>query len=264
MMTNPLRMPGLGMAPGAVRVAPASMKALLATASLALASCGGGSSGATTAQDSGPLASVQGGQWVVLGSSTAAGVGVAPGEGWVALLSDAAQPRGVTITNLARSGLLSTQALPTGTAPPAGFPPPDPTVNIDAALVRRPTLVLLAFPTNDTVAGMTAAQTLDAWTTIARSASVMAGSPTMVLSTQPRGGLSSAQQATLAEIDQRAAAQFGGCFVALHAALAASDGSIAPQFSAGDGTHLNRAGHELVLSKVEAAIDSGSCVVASH
>lgn len=243
---------------------PANVRALLVSASLALAGCGGGSSGATTAQDSAPLASVQAGQWVVLGSSTAAGVGVAPGEGWVALLSDAARPRGVTITNLARSGLISTQALPTGTAPPTGFPTPDPTVNIDAALVRRPTLVLLAFPTNDTVAGMTAAQTLDAWTTIARSATTRAGSTTMVLSTQPRGGLSAAQQSTLAEIDQRAAALFGGCFVALHDALAAPDGSIAPQFSAGDGTHLNREGHALVLSKVEAAIDSGSCLGSPH
>lgn len=204
-----------------------------------------------------------GGQWVVLGSSTAAGVGASHGQGWVSRLSAAAQPRGVVIANLARSGLLSTQALPTDTTVPPGEPPPDPAANITAALALKPTLVLLAFPTNDTVTGMSAAQTLAAWTTIAATARG-AGSATLVLSTQPRAGLSAVQRATQAQIDLGAAQVFGACFVAVHDALAGPDGSIDPRYAAGDGTHLNDEGHAVVLGKVEAAISSGGCLASKH
>jgi lysophospholipase L1-like esterase len=48
--------------------------------------------------------------------------------------------------------------------------------------------------------------------------------------------------------------------VPLQAALADSQGRIAAAYSAGDGIHLNDAGHRQVLQQVQAALDSGRCV----
>lgn len=237
--------------------------ALLAVASL-VAACGSGGGGdvdgdGTTPADGPPRDAP--GAWVVLGSSTAAGVGAPAGEGWVALLARHAQPWGVTVHNLARAGLLSTQELPVGSAVPAGQPGPDATLNIDAAMAFQPQLVILALPTNDSVAGLSAEQTVAAWTTIAARATA-GGAATLVLSTQPRAGLSAPQQATLEATDRLAALAFGSCFVALREALAGPDGAPAAAYSAGDGIHLNAAGHALIERRVAATLTAGDCVSA--
>ena len=126
--------------------------------------------------------SVAPGVWGVLGSSTAAGVGAPAGEGWVARLSAAQRSAGVAVSNLAQSGLLTSQALPTGTAIAPGRLPPDPVVNIDRALLLAPRLVILAFPTNDAMAGIPAPETVGHWQLI-RQHAAQAGAATLVLST---------------------------------------------------------------------------------
>jgi lysophospholipase L1-like esterase len=87
-----------------------------------------------------------------------------------------------------------------------------------------------------------------------------AGAATLVLSTQPRAGLSPAQQATLEATDRDAAAAFGDCFVALRPGLAGPDGGPAPAYSAGDGIHLNAAGHAWVRARVAQVLEGGRCV----
>lgn len=213
---------------------------------------GGGGEGAASPR-------VAPGAWTVLGSSTAAGVGAPTGQGWVALLGAAMQARGVGMTNLARSGLLTSQALPVGTPLAPGRATPDPSVNIDRALTLSPTLVILSFPTNDTVAGIPAAETVGHWQLIAQRAA-HAGAATLVLSTQPRDGLDTTQRAALDETDRLAAAAFGACFVAVRAALSDAQGNIAPALSAGDGIHLNADGHRLVLELVSAVLAGARCV----
>jgi lysophospholipase L1-like esterase len=64
----------------------------------------------------------------------------------------------------------------------------------------------------------------------------------------------------LAEIDRGLAELAGACFVPLQAALADVDGGIAAAYAAGDGIHLNDAGHALVLQRVQAVLDAGRCV----
>ncbi len=223
---------------------------------LAGTACGGGGA---AVNPSSAASTVTPGTWAVLGSSTAAGVGAPAGEGWVARLSSAQQSAGVTLNNLARSGLLSSQALPDGSTVAPGQQPPDPTVNIDRALSLAPKLVILAFPTNDAMAGTPAAETVGHWQSIQRRAA-QAGAATLVLSTQPRDAADAAQRATLAETDRLAAAAFGPCFVALRAALADAQGNIAAAWSAGDGVHLNAEGHRVVFEHVNAALASGRCV----
>lgn len=225
-----------------------------------LAGCGGGADSPPGGPAPDPVHIVAPGVWVVLGSSTAAGVGAPAGQGWVASLADQVLTSGVAVKNLARSGLLSSQALPTGSAVPAGRPPPDPAVNVDAALAEVPTLLLLAFPSNDTVAGVPASQTVAAWRTIAAHAAAAGGASTLVLGTQPRAGLSASQQAAQRDIDEAAAAAFGACFVPLQESLAGPDGALAPAFDAGDGVHLNGDGHARVHARVAEVLASGRCV----
>ncbi len=221
---------------------------------IATAACGGSASNSpTTAQPVAP------GVWVVLGSSSAAGVGAPSGQGWVARLEAAQQPAGVTVNNLARSGLLTNQAMPAGSAVTPNEPPPDPTANIDRALQFRPKLVILAFPSNDAMAGVAPPDTVGRWQTI-RQRALQGGAATLVLSTQPRNDADAVQRAALAESDRLAAAAFGPCFVALHAALSDAQGNIAPTYSAGDGVHLNAQGHRVVFERVSAVLAGGGCV----
>jgi len=222
-----------------------------------VASCGGGSE--NSSENRVPaVPQVSPGTWVVLGSSTAAGVGAPAGKGWVALLGAAQRPSGVVTNNLARSGLLTSQALPTGMSLP-GRAPPDPTANIDRALASSPKLVMLAFPTNDALAGVSAGETVGDWQLI-RQRAAQAGAATLVLSTQPRDGLDPTQRAILDEMDRLSADAFGACFVAVRAALSDAQGHIAALYSAGDGVHLNAEGHRVVSDRVMAALASGRCV----
>jgi len=237
-------------------------RALVGLAVALLASCGGSDGGGAPDDDTVVPPVVAPGTWVVLGSSTAAGTGAASGQGWVDLLGGAEQPRGVNLTNLARSGLLTTQALPAGTSLSPDRAAPDPSVNIDRALTLSPKLVLLSFPTNDGVAGVPASETVAHWQAIARRAA-SAGAATLVLSTQPRDGLDGTQRAALDETDRLASKAFGPCFVPLRAVLSDGQGHIAAALSAGDGIHLNAQGHRVVYEQVMAALSAGRCVRAA-
>ena len=223
-----------------------------------LAGCGGGGgSAAAPAPPTAPV--VVPGTWVVLGSSSAAGVGASSGQGWASQLQQAVQARQVVLQNIARGGTLSYQALATGSTPPAGRPAPDAEVNITRALQFAPKLVLLSFPTNDTAAGYSADETAANLLALQRAAQA-AGAAALVLGVQPRDGLNSGQRTVLADVDQRLAAQAGPCFVALFAALADGNGNIAAAYAAGDGIHLNDAGHRVVRERVQAVLDGGRCV----
>jgi lysophospholipase L1-like esterase len=234
----------------------------LTLTSAALLACGGGgtASAPLTAQPEPlKLSAAAPGRWVVLGSSTAAGGGAPAGAGWVARLAAQWREQGVSVDNLARGLLLSSQALPVGTLLPEASALPDPAVNVDAALARTPTLVLLSFPTNDALAGVPAADTVAAWRTI-RDLAAAAGVATVVLGTQPRSGLNRRQNASLRATDELASTAFGPCFVPLREALAGPDGAPALAYSAGDGTHLNAEGHALIHERVAAVLATDLCV----
>jgi acyl-CoA thioesterase I len=254
------------------------MTALATLATLAtllpLAGCGGGSGGGGATPPAPPAAApappdpgrpaaplVAPGRWVVMGSSTAAGVGASPGQGWVARVEAELTPLGVTATNLARSGLVSTQALPVGAPVPADQPAPDPRVNLDRALAESPRLLLLSFPTNDTARGLPPADTLAHLQLLReRAAAATPSAAVLVLSSQPRDGFTAAQRGQVEELDRLAAQAFGACFVRTRLALSDAQGRIAAVYSAGDGIHLNDAGHALVADRVLERLRSGECV----
>lgn len=220
------------------------MRRLLGTALLALAACGGGGDGGSATAE--PV-------WAVLGSSTAAGTGASTGHGWVDQLQAVKAAQGIRLQNLARPGTLSYEALPGTSVPPAGRPAPNPALNTDGVLAYRPQLVLLSFPTNDLDAGITADETA-ANLRVMRVALSAGGARALVLGTQPRDAFDADQRASQQALDRQLGTDFGACFVPLFDGLAGTDGRILPALAAGDGVHLNDAGHAVIEQRVAAAL----------
>ena len=222
----------------------------------ALAACGGG----TSAADAPPpaAAAVPAGDWVVLGTSTAAGVGAPPGKGWVALLSEDMAGLGVKVKNAARAGTLTYHWLPAATVRPATRPATIDALDVHKVLPAAPSLVLLSFPSNDAMAGFDAGEVVDNLLRLRRIA-LDRGAVVYVTSSQPRDDADAAQRATMQDVDSALASQLLGCFVDVRSALAGADGGIAPALAAGDGVHLNAEGHRRLFEQVRAAIVSGRC-----
>lgn len=201
------------------------------------------------------------GTWVVIGSSTAAGGGATAGQAWAARLQADVSARGVMVTNLAMGGTTTYEGLPVSAVPVPGRPLPLGATNIDAALSFSPELVFAAYPTNDTAFGYSVNETVTNLLAI-RAFAQARGAPVIVLSTQPRN-LPDTQRALLAQIDAELAPVVGPCFVDVRGALAAANGSINPLYDAGDGVHVNDAGHAVIFAKVKAVLDGGACVRAT-
>jgi acyl-CoA thioesterase-1 len=233
-----------------------------------LVACGGGGGGADSAATAPAAAmpapapavvpTVAAGIWVVMGSSSAAGAGAAEGKGWAALLQAAYGPRGAQIANIAKGGSVSYAGLGASAAPVAGRPLPDPAANVDQALARKPVLLIVSYPTNDTALGYSVDETVNNLLAI-RAQALAAGVPVVLTSTQPRN-LNDAQLAQLRTIDGRLAAGVGACFVEVRAALAGADGRLAAAYDSGDGVHPNEAGHLEISSRITALINSGRCL----
>jgi lysophospholipase L1-like esterase len=199
--------------------------------------------------------------WVFLGSSTTAGFTTSsPSLTWVSRLERALTGRNITIVNLASAGASTYNWMPAAAPPPAGRPGPWLANNIDAAMARRPALVLLNATTNDLAADYRADETVANVLAI-RTVAIAGGAAVLVLSTQPRD-LPDPQRAQLPLIDERLAAETGGCFIDIRTPLAGGDNRLAPGFDSGDGIHPNDAGHEVIFQRVNATLSSGRCIPA--
>jgi lysophospholipase L1-like esterase len=222
-----------------------------------LAACGGGSDPSAPVTVA-PLTRIGPGSWVVMGSSSAAGVGAPAERGWAAQLQMAYAARGAHVTNIAKGGTVTYEALSVGSVRVAARPAPDPAINIDQALSHRPVLLIVSYPTNDTARGYSVDETVNNLLTI-REQALVAGVPVLVTSTLPRN-LDDGKLAQLRMIDQRLASSVGACFIEVRQTLAGGDGRLAPKFDSGDGVHPNEAGHAAIALRVQAVIDDGQCV----
>lgn len=231
-------------------------RALLATLALlagCLAACGGGGSAEPPGNEPDPT------RWTVLGSSTAAGVGATAGQSWAARLADALRQRGLQLDNRARSGANTYQALPAAEPRASTRPATDPAQDVATALSTRPAALLLAFPSNDALLGYTAAETTANLLRL-RALARAQGAAVIVLSSQPRDDANAAAREAMRATDAALAAELGPCFVDVRESLSDGSGRIAPAFAAGDGVHLNNAGHALVFERLWAAIEAGRCL----
>lgn len=228
-----------------------------------VAGCGGGTE-EPRRQDEPPIYDLApksvgaGGVWVVMGSSTAAGAGAPDGNGWVAMLQASLGSGIAQFQNIAKGGTVTYHGQSASSARVSGRPEPDPAVNIDQALSRKPVVLLIAYPTNDTALGYSTAETVNNIFAIRRAA-LSAGVAVIVMSTQPRA-LSNSQLNQLNEIDKALHEQVTACFVDVNQALAGADGRLAAEYDSGDGVHPSESGHRLIATKVRELIDRGECI----
>ncbi|MEY4545002.1 MAG: hypothetical protein RL685_1197 [Pseudomonadota bacterium] len=200
----------------------------------------------------------------IIGSSTAAGEGASSASyAWVELL--AGSLRGVSafsVSNFAVGGYTSVELLPASRK----------SGNIEEAILDQPDLILVALAgSNDLAAGTSSATFLERLTTL-RDTARAAGIPTFFMSTAPKD-ISQSERVSLADWASVMQGNFQSCwvpgddgvhspcFVDLFSALASSSLGLLPQYSSGDGIHLNDAGHSVVFRQAEAVIRPYVCGV---
>lgn len=200
----------------------------------------------------------------VIGSSTAAGEGASDGDlGWVSLLDAALSERGGSafeLHNLAVSGYTSAELSPGS----------DSGGSIDDALDWGPNLVIVALAGSNDLSNGTSTETLFERLHAMRDAATEAGAATFFLTTAPKD-LSDDERQQLRSWAGDISDQFGSCdvpgqsakyspcVVDVFAALANEDDGVASQYSAGDGIHLNDAGHERLFEAALPIIEPYVC-----
>jgi lysophospholipase L1-like esterase len=217
----------------------------------------GGESGSDDGAGGAPNAGLTSFKLVVLGSSTAAGEGASSsGQGWVSLL---ATSLGMTVTNefdtdnLAVGGYTTVELMPDSGADGS----------IDDALDRDPNLVIVALAGNNDLSNGTSTSTYLSRLEQMRDVSVDAGVPIFFVSTAPKD-VSTAERETLRDwgiemkdrfascwVPERSSA-YSPCFIDIFDLLANDSLGVASEYGAGDGIHLNDAGHAVIF---EAALE---------
>lgn len=196
----------------------------------------------------------------IIGSSSAAGQGASSSDlSWVGLLRKEYQEQAVSISNLARGGYTTYQALSSQCQVHESRRQPDPDHNIDQALALQADLVLMSFPSNDATLGYAAQESVSN-VLLMRDHLAAKGVALMVLSSQPRNDVSATAVSRLKAFDEGLQQALGACFVPVYAGLATVDDKLKPEYNSGDGVHLNNAGHLLVFEAVKVRINSNECV----
>ncbi len=188
---------------------------------------------------------------VVLGSSTAAGVGATAGNSWVekftAALTGISGPN--SISNLALNGYTTYNLLPTGTSTPGNRPNPDPGRNITAAIAQSPDIIIVNLPSNDRAGDFDLEnETMDNFQTI-KSAADAAGIPIYFTTTQPRNFPDQSDRDLLETEKDRIIQDFSSYAINIYDELADANGNIKAQYNS-DGVHVNDAGHDYIFQTI--------------
>ncbi len=189
---------------------------------------------------------------VVLGSSTADGAGATSVEfSWAGLYRTHLQelnPEAVVI-NLAAAGYSTYKILPTGHVTPPDRPAPDPNRNITKALTYEPWAIIVNLPSNDVAYAYSIAEQMTNYETV-NTLAVTDGVQIWFSTAQPRNFPTQAQRDELFAMTDATLTVFGDYAIDFWNGLADPAGMILPQYDAGDGIHLNDAGHALIYSRV--------------
>ncbi|MGB5930687.1 MAG: GDSL-type esterase/lipase family protein, partial [Cyclobacteriaceae bacterium] len=200
---------------------------------------------------------------VVLGSSTAEGVGATSGNSWVEKLDDYYKNTfsSYQMTNLALGGLTSYELMPNGNSV-SGRPSPNTQRNITQALSLNPDFIIVNLPSNDVQQGYTNTETMNNLIAIKQTAA-NAGVDVFFTTTQPRD-VDETKRNQLAEQAGLMKATFGPFSINIFNLLADSNNRIRPAYAAGDGVHLNNAGHAVIYDEVKAKTDPYSGATAGY
>lgn len=189
---------------------------------------------------------------VVIGSSTAAGAGASPlDSAWVNRYRYSLQQLNPAnqVINLALGGYNTYRLMPDGFTPPSNRPAPDTLRNITKALSLQPDAIIVNLPSNDAAAGFSLEEQLANFDTIvhrARQAQV----PIWVCTTQPRNF---STDKVLIQLQARDSilARYGNQTINFWDSLATPEGLLSSIYNAGDGIHVNNAGHQLLFTRVQ-------------
>lgn len=197
--------------------------------------------------------------WVIMGSSSAAGAGASrPANSWVGLLADELAAKGVRIHNIAKGGHTTYQALSTRCTVSATRFQPDPAHNIDLALSLKPDLVILQYPSNDQALDYAEQEPVVNLLRL-RSEFLAAGVPVIILSSQPRN-MALARQQKLVRFNELMEPLAKPCFASAFAELKTQVASLNPDYDSGDGVHVNDAGHALIFNAVMNTLNTKQCI----
>lgn len=188
---------------------------------------------------------------VVLGSSTAAGMGPADSaNAWVERYRRHLDAAGIghRLTNLAHGGFNTYRLLPFGHGGGDDRLQPDTARNIERALAAEPDAIIINLPSNDANLGIPVeAQVANYDTLVARART--AGVPVWITTTQPRDFDATRRANALATRDETFD-RFGPQAIDFFSGLGRPDGTISSPFATGDGVHLNDAAHAVLFARV--------------
>ncbi len=189
---------------------------------------------------------------VILGSSTAEGVGPKSRDSsWAYLFNRYAQARNPrnTVVNLGVGGYTSYKILPDDADVPFYKPDPDPAHNITRALSLHPDLIIINMPTNDIADGYSVEEyqrNLATVTDIIRQHHIRF----YITTTQPRNTSASKRQ-KLREMRDIIIRNYPDTYINCWEGLSTPDGNIDPRYNSGDGVHLNGQGHRLMFDRIK-------------
>ena len=189
---------------------------------------------------------------VIIGSSTAAGTGASSAAtSWAGKVKAAAAERcpQTRIVNLGVGGYTTWQGMPVAASRPAGRPASDAAHNVEAALALHPDLVMIFFPSNDAASSFPLSETLANQTAL-RDSVRAAGAADVIIGPFPRSFTDAGKIGRMTGLRDQLPTVGETRYVALWDALAATDSAVQAQYAAGDGIHLNDAGHAVVAQKV--------------
>ncbi|MBU1116827.1 MAG: T9SS type A sorting domain-containing protein [Bacteroidetes bacterium] len=188
---------------------------------------------------------------LVLGSSTAAGVGVTTNDSaWVTRYKKYVQQRNtaVNVINLAVGGYTTYEILPNGYVTPANRPSPAIGHNITKALSYSPIAIIINLPSNDAAYNYSVEEQLFNYSVVMNKAD-SANVPVWVATTQPRN-LTDIQRQSLMDVRDSTYSIWGDSAIDFWSTIADESGKIVSTYGSGDGIHLNNAGHRILFNRV--------------
>lgn len=188
-------------------------------------------------------------RWVVMGSSSAFGAGASSyAQSWAGKLATYGDTEGIEVINIARGGYNTYQALGSECVVNAMRSQPDTEHNVDKALSYNPDLVIVSFPSNDAAMGYSAEESAYNLLLI-RELLAREDVVTVIIGAQPRN-MAVERQRVLVELDKLLKERVAACLVEVYSPLVDVAGNLSANYNAGDGVHINNAGHTIIYDRL--------------
>lgn len=187
---------------------------------------------------------------IVLGSSTAVGLGASPDQNWTTRYQRYLKSKNADnqLIVLAKGGYTTYHFLPAAKhAPPR--PSPDKKRNIHSALTLQPDAIIINLPSNDTTIGVPPETQLENFQQLVKEANKHQ-IPVWIATPQPVNYQQEKSIQMQKQVKNQILQQYGDKAIDFWSGLASENGKLKPAYNSGDGLHLNDAGHALLFKRV--------------